>query len=154
MNQPQSCVFRSWWVLNYTASWAWLVFLWPCSLYQKMFCLAKKRVNKKPFLRRTIFFTYQNFLKCHQTFKDAIGKFWRPTVFCQATKSFVPWLLSFVGPSYFASMTIRVSSIDVCLYEKFCLSRRRRPIRLQKQTVGDYRIFFIFFANAQLYFWS
>ena len=88
-----------------------------------------------------------NFQRCHRKVLEAYSFLSGDKILCSLT-------VILRRASYFASMTIRVSSIDVCLYEKFCLSRRRRPIRLQKQTVGDYRIFSIFFAKAQLYFWS
>ena len=35
-------------------------------LIPKCVCLAKKSVNRKPFLERTIFFNDQNFFNCHQ----------------------------------------------------------------------------------------
>ena len=47
-----------------------------------LFVLPKKSVNREPFLVRTTFFTFQNFLNCHHAeFKDAVGeKIWRPTI--------------------------------------------------------------------------
>ena len=59
-------------------------------------------------------------------------RFWGLQFFCQATKSFVPSQLSFVGSSYFANMTWRFS-----LHENFRVLLVRT--RLQKRKIGNYK---------------
>ena len=41
---------------------------------QNLVCFAKKSVNMKPFLVRTIFVTHQNFSQMSPNFKDAVEK--------------------------------------------------------------------------------
>ena len=50
------------------SSWA-LIFAinGPVRTTRNFVCFAKKSVNAKPFVVRTIFVTHQNFRKCHQT---------------------------------------------------------------------------------------
>ena len=41
---------------------------------ENLVCFAKKSVNRKPFLVRTIFITYQNFSQMSPNFKDVVEK--------------------------------------------------------------------------------
>ena len=67
----------------------------------------------------------------YQNFEDAVAKVFEAyNFFCQATKSFVPSQLSFVGSSYFANMTWRFS-----LHENFRVLLVRT--RLQKRKIGN-----------------
>ena len=43
------------------------ILLGPVRTTRNFVCFAKKSVNAKPFVVRTIFVTHQNFRKCHQT---------------------------------------------------------------------------------------
>ena len=86
---------------------------------------------------RTIFFFNQS--KFSQLFS-------RPTILCQVTKSFVPWQLSFVGPSYFGNMTNWSSfNWDVSGNTK----NRVSQMRTRRRKMGDYKIvtfLFLFFC--------
>ena len=78
----------------------------PCSCNAKFCLFCKKICQQEAISSVNDFSTYQNFLNCHQTSKMAsVENIWRPTIFCQATKSLVSWQLSFVRSSYFANMT-------------------------------------------------
>ena len=67
----------------------------------------------------------------------------RPTILCQETKSFVPWQLSFVEPSYFGNMT-NWSSLnwDVSGNTK----NRVSQMRTRRLKMGDYKIVTFFFV--------
>ena len=81
------------------------------------FCLfCKKLRQQKPVSSANdVFHLPKLLMSCHQTSNYAVKNIWRPTIFCQATKSFVPCQLPFVGSSYFANMTTKCS---FWLYEK------------------------------------
>ena len=74
---------------------------------QNFVWFAQNSVNRKPFLVRTIIFSHQNFLKCHQTSRMPSSGFGqRPTVQLFVTwqnRSF-PWQLFFYGSSYISRM--------------------------------------------------
>ena len=53
----------------------WFCHLGPVRTTQIFVCFAKKSVNTKPFVVRTIFFTHQNFRKRHQTSKMPSTRF-------------------------------------------------------------------------------
>ena len=83
-------------------------------------------------------------------FKNAVENIWRPTIFCQATKFFVPWQLSFVGSSYVSQAwpikVLKVPLIDLSGYTKnfACLRcKQARLLKMQKQEIGDYKIFIV-----------
>lgn len=95
------------------ASYSYLsAMLWLCLHYRKFGCFTENSVNRKPFLVRTIFFSYQNFSQVSPSFKDAVEQIWRPTRLCQATKSFVPLQLSSVKLSYFVDMIVQLQNFN------------------------------------------
>ena len=73
-------------------------------------------------------------------FKDAVKNIWRSTIFCQATKSFVPCQLPFVGSSYFANMTTKRG---FWLYEKlsFTCLRCEQGCKNEKVVITKFPIF-------------
>ena len=87
----------------------------PVHNTQNFVCFAKKSVKRKSFLVWTIFFTFQNFLKCHQTSKE---KFWRPTIFVRQQNPL--FLDSYPLSGYLISQTwpINVPLIEVSGYTK------------------------------------
>ena len=110
----------------------------PVHNTQNFVCFAKKSVKRKSFLVWTIFFTFQNFLKCHQTSKE---KFGRPTK-CQATKSFVPWQLSFVTLSYFTNMTNQCSfNWSFCYTKNFPCLRCKQGCKINILVITKLSIF-------------
>ena len=57
-----------------------MTFLLPCLHFKKFNFFAKKSVIKK----------LPKFSQVSPKFKDTVKKIWRPTIFCEATKVFVP----------------------------------------------------------------
>ena len=118
----------------------------------------------RPFSHRTnyqrvVISSANDFFFFHQSKFSQL--FPRPTILCQVTKSFVPWQLSFVGPSYFGSMTHWSSfNWDVSGNTK----NRVSQMRTRRRKMGDYKIvtflflfvcfgfvfvFFFFFGKRQ-----
>ena len=87
----------------------------PVHNTQNFVCFAKKSVKRKSFLVWMIFFTFQNFLKCHQTSKE---KFWRPTIFVRQQNPL--FLDSYPLSGYLISQTwqINVPLIEVSVIQK------------------------------------
>ena len=106
----------------------------------------------KPFLTlissaNDLFHGYQ-FSQVSPNFRNAVEKVWRPTIFRQSTKSFVPWQLSLVG--YIArTWPIKVPVFD----DVFGYMKTFACVRCENRKIDiDYNIFI--FANAKLYFLS
>ena len=87
----------------------------PVHNTQNFVCFANKTVKRKSFLVWMIFFTFQNFLKSHQTSKE---KFWRPTIFVRQQNPL--FLDSYPLSGYLISQTwpINVPLIEVSGYTK------------------------------------
>ena len=89
---------------------------------------------------RTIFSPIKKCSQVSPNLKVAFEYIGRPASFCQATKFFVLWQLSFVRSSYFANMTNKSSfNWRFWLHEKFRVSQVRT--RLQKWKIGYNKIF-------------
>ena len=87
-------------------------------------------------------------------FKDAIEKIWRPTIFCQATNSVVPWKLSLVRSSYFAYMT-KFLYLTFLVRQKIShISDANKVVKTKKWWVQNFQDFFcrcttLFFVVVQ-----
>ena len=110
------------------------------ALRKMFFSFAKFLFNRKPFPVRTVFSPTKKFSQVSPNFKVAFEYIGKPASFCQVTKFFVLWQLSFVRSSYFANMTNKSSfNWRFWLHEKFRVSQVRT--RLQKWKIGYNKIF-------------
>ena len=116
------------------------LYIKPCSQYAK-FCLFCKKICQKEVISSVNdFFHLPKFSKVPPNFKREVLEAYN---FCQATKSFVPWQLSFVRLSYFINMTNQCSfNWSFWLYKKFSMSQMQT--RLQKKYIGDNKIVHFF----------
>lgn len=80
--------------------------LGPVHTVHNFVCFVKKSVNRKPFVVRTTFFTYQIFSTDATQLQRC-----RLKIFFQATKSFVPWQLS-----------LSVQIILLCKHDKYFIT--------------------------------
>ena len=87
---------------------------------------------------RKVFSPTKKFSQVSPNFKVAFEYIEIPASFCQVTKFFVLWQLSFVRSSYFANMTNK-SSFNWRFWKKFRVSQVRT--RLQKWKIGYNKIF-------------
>ena len=130
-----------------------LVFIMALFALTKLCLFAKKCVNSKPFLARTIFFSHQNFLKCHQTSTMPSWSFgglhfffrWQNPLFLDSYPS--------LGHLILPAWPIRISSINVSGYtKKFACYGCEQGCKNKMLVVTKFSL--LFFASAKLYFLS
>ena len=130
------------------------ILLRPC-LHQAKFCLFCQKICQQEAISSANDFVHRpKFSQLSPKFKDAIEKIWRPTIFCQATNSVVPWKLSFVGPSYFAYMT-KFLYLTFLVRQKIShISDANKVVKTKKWWVQNFQDFFcrcttLFFVVGQ-----
>ena len=126
----------------------------PC-LHQAKFCLFCQKICQQEAISSANDFVHRpKFSQLSPKFKDAIEKIWRPTIFCQATNSVVPWKLSFVRSSYFAYMT-KFLYLTFLVRQKIShISNANKVVKTKKWWVQNFQDFFcrcttLFFVVVQ-----
>ena len=88
---------------------------------------------------RTVFSPTKKFSQVSPNFKVAFEYIEKPASFCQVTKFFVLWQLSFVRSSYFANKTNKSSfNWRFWLHEKFRVSQVRTRLQIFKYRFSNF----------------